>query len=128
MALRDNRYPVTQIGVEDLMKELVKVARDEIITDGSEVRYYKEAKVDDRECIKIEVQARDDNFDSEFFLARVYIDRELMIPIHYEAYDWPAKVGGEPILLEQYTYRNIRINVGLTDADFRRQNPKYGFR
>lgn len=128
LALRDNRYPITQIGFKNLIEELVKVARDEIIRDGSEVRYYKNARVDDRECIKIEVQAREDNYESDFYLARVYIDRELMIPIHYEAFDWPETDDGDPILLEQYTYRDIRINVGLKDVDFQRENPKYGFR
>jgi hypothetical protein len=128
LALRDNRYPITQIGFENLIAQLVEVARDEIISDGSDVKYFKGAKVDGRECIGIEVQAREESEDSRFFLARVFIDRELQIPIHYEAFDWPEEEGGEPILLEQYTYRNVRINVGLTDNDFRRDNPRYGFR
>lgn len=128
LAMRDNRYPITQIGVKNLISELVEVARDEILSDGSDVRYYKNAIVDGRNCLKIEVQAREDNYDSDFFLARVYIDEQLQIPIHYESFDWPLKEGGQPILLEQYTYRDIRINVGLSDADFQRDNPKYGFR
>ena len=30
-------------------------------------------------------------------------------------------------LLEEYTYTNIKINVGLTDADFDTKNPNYKF-
>ena len=33
-----------------------------------------------------------------------------------------------PRLLEEYTYRQLKLNVGLTDADFQRWNPAYGFR
>ncbi len=128
LAMRDNRYPITQIGFDNLIAQLVDVAEDEIVSDGSEVKYFKGAKVDGRECIGMEVKTREDSEDSRFYIARVYIDQELRIPIHYEAFDWPEEEGGEPVLLEQYTYRDIRINVGLSENDFRRDNPKYGFR
>jgi hypothetical protein len=49
------------------------------------------------------------------------------VPIRYEAYDWPARQGGDPVLLEEYTYMNLQINQGFTDADFNVQNAKYNF-
>ena len=49
-------------------------------------------------------------------------------PIRYEAYDWPKVAGGPPELIEAYTYVNMRLNVGLTDADFDIHNPAYRFR
>ena len=45
-------------------------------------------------------------------------DDELQIPIRYESYDWPQKEGGQPVLLEEYTYTDLKVNVGLTDKDF----------
>ncbi len=35
--------------------------------------------------------------------------------------------GGQPQLLEEYTYLNVKLNVGLTDADFDDKNPEYNF-
>ncbi len=61
-----------------------------------------------------------------FHSASVFLDNETNIPIHYEAYDWPDQKDGQPVLLEQYTYRNIRLNVGFKDADFEPTNPNYG--
>jgi hypothetical protein len=60
-------------------------------------------------------------------LAQVFIDDELKLPVRYCAYLWPQTAGGEPELLEEYTYQNIKVNVGLTDADFDQANPKYSF-
>ena len=63
-----------------------------------------------------------------YHLARIYVDDELNLPIRYESFDWPAKAGGEPQLLEEYTYQNMKVNNGFTDTDFSVTNPKYGFR
>jgi hypothetical protein len=52
----------------------------------------------------------------------------LQIPVRYAAYNWPEQEGGQGVLIEEYTFRNIQLNVGLTDADFDFHNPHYGFR
>ena len=49
------------------------------------------------------------------------------MPIRYEAYDWPTSAGGPPQLIEEYTYINLQLNVGLQDEDFSQSNPKYDF-
>ena len=38
-------------------------------------------------------------------------------------YDW----SGKPQLLEEYTYLNLKLNNGFTDADFDVRNPNYQF-
>ncbi len=40
------------------------------------------------------------------------------------AEEWRAA----PELIEAYTYLNMKLNVGLTDADFDIHNPVYRFR
>ena len=63
-----------------------------------------------------------------FHLARIFVDDELNLPIRYESYDWPEKPGGPPELIEEYTYLNLKLNNGFTDADFDIRNPNYQFR
>jgi outer membrane lipoprotein-sorting protein len=63
----------------------------------------------------------------DFHLARVFLDDELKMPIRYEAYGWPESPGAKPPLLEEYTYMDIKVNVGLADTDFDPSNPKYRF-
>ena len=54
-------------------------------------------------------------------MAELYVDDELNVPVRLTGYDWPAAQGGQPVLLEFYTYTNIQINVELPDSDFNRR-------
>ena len=59
-----------------------------------------------------------------FHKAQVFIDNELRVPIRYAAYLWPENPGEQPPLEEEYTYLNLKLNNGFTDADFSRTNPE----
>lgn len=126
-AMRGQRYPITEIGIMNLVKELIERGERERQHGDCEVKFYQNAKIDSYDCTLIEVihPQRREPFD--FYRARIYIDRTLRVPVHYAAWSWPEKPGGEPILLEEYTYRNIKLNVGLTDKDFDPENPEYAF-
>jgi hypothetical protein len=132
LAMRENRYPITEFGVETLTKRLLERGNvDPTIADCTVV--YKEgATVCGRLCRYLEVRreapktGKNAELGMNVPLARVFTDIELDVPIRYVAYEWP--VGDEPPqILEEYTYQNLKINVGLTDLDFDKNNPKYGF-
>jgi hypothetical protein len=127
LAMRDNRYPITEFGFENLVKRFLE-RLDSALLEDCTIQRLEGSKVDGRPCRCIQVTKNHRTRDAEFYVARVYIDEELQIPIHYEAFDWPSSAGSGPRLLEQYTYRQIKFNVGFTDADFHRDNPAYGFR
>ena len=48
--------------------------------------------------------------------------------MRYEAYEWPRRPNGKPELIEEYTYLNLKLNNGFTDADFDTHNKDYHFR
>jgi outer membrane lipoprotein-sorting protein len=127
LAMQGNRYPVTEIGVENLAKRLVEVAEHDKQFGECEVNFYPNAKVNGRICTCVQVMHPVPRRNFRFHLARVFIDDELTIPIRYEAYDWPQEAGGQPVLLEEYTYMNVKINNGFTDADFDPKNTAYKF-
>ena len=58
---------------------------------------------------------------------RIFLDNETDFPLRYSAYSWPLEKGGPPRLIEEYTFLNFRMNVGLSDIDFDRENPDYDF-
>jgi outer membrane lipoprotein-sorting protein len=60
-------------------------------------------------------------------LIRVFIDDELQLPTRYEYYEWPRADGAAPVLMEEYTYLDVRLNPGFTDADFDPKNKHYAF-
>ncbi len=51
----------------------------------------------------------------------------LGLPIRFEAYDWPTRPLVEPELAEEYTYTDLKLNVGLKEVDFDVANAAYSF-
>jgi len=127
LAMQGNRYAVTEIGVENLAKRLVEVAQHDKQFGECEVNFYPNAKVNGRVCTCVQVVHPVPRRNFRFHLARVFIDDEYLIPVRYEAYDWPHEQGGQPVLMEEYTYMNVKTNNGFTDADFDPSNAAYKF-
>ena len=127
IAMMGQRYPITDIGIQKLVEELLVRGENDLKYDECEVNFYKGAKVDKYVCTLIEVihPVQRDHFS--FFRARIYIDETLGVPVRYAAWTWPTEPGGDPVLEEEYTYRNIKLNVGLTAADFDPDNAAYKY-
>jgi hypothetical protein len=123
-AMDGNRYAITEIGIKNLVNRLIEAAEDEIEhyprSEECQVTFFDQAKIADRECRAIEVSYPVRRKYRRFQTVRVFIDKELRVPIRYEAYDFPGMEGEAPKLLEQYTYLNLKLNIGLTDSDFLR--------
>lgn len=127
LAMRGQRYPITDMGVENLVIKLIEKGERDRKAGPCGVSFAKGAKVDNRDCIVLTVKHDERKPCYDFHTATIYIDTELNIPVCYAAYEWPDTPGGKPILLEEYTYSRIKTNVGLTDDDFNPKNPKYNF-
>jgi hypothetical protein len=128
MAMKGNKYPITQLGVKNLVRRLIEVGNQDMKYAECDVTYRKNAKVNDRVCTIIEVTHPVPRRNFIFHKALIYVDDELNLPIRYEAYTWPKTPGGRAELDEEYTYLNLKVNVGLTDADFEPANPNYHFK
>ena len=128
MAMRGNRYPIYEAGIENLVFRLIeKGNRDKEIGDY-EVKFYENTKINKRKCMLIQVTHPNKRPEFDFHICRVFIDTELNVPIRYAAYGWPEEEGGKPTLEEEYTYLNMNLNPGYTDADFDPENGKYSFK
>lgn len=127
LAMMGQRYPITDIGIQNLIEELIVRGTSDLKHDECEVTFYKGAKVDKYVCTLIEVLHPVQRDYFTFYRAHIYIDDELGVPVRYAAWSWPTEPGGEPVLEEEYTYRNIKLNVGLTDADFDPDNEAYSY-
>jgi hypothetical protein len=127
IAMRGNRYPITEMGVENLVMKLIEKGERDRKQGECEVKFYEDAKINKRPCLLIEVKHPVQREYFDFHIAQIYLDKELNVPVRYAAYTWPEAEGEKPLLLEEYTYVNIKLNVGLTDADFNDHNKDYGF-
>lgn len=145
VAMRGQRYPIHQIGLTNLIKQLIE--RGQTDRDNPDVQVTirrglsgeatpgSPAAIDLIEVTRQQPSGRADDFS----LARIYFDSERKIPFQYEAYGWPedseqAKIAldnrdsSQLPLLESYTYLNLQTNVGLTEQDFDPANPQYKYR
>lgn len=127
LAMMGQRYPITDIGIQNLIEELLVRGEHDLQYGECEVKFYKGAKVDKYVCTLIEVLHPIQRDHFTFHRAHIFIDDELGVPVRYAAWSWPTEPGGEPVLEEEYTYRNIKLNVGLTDADFDPDNEAYNY-
>jgi Protein of unknown function (DUF1571) len=132
-AMQENRYPITELGIENLTRRLLDRSRGESDLSVCKITYREGAKVNGRPCKLLEVRRPTPKsgdaakIGMNVHLVQVFIDTELNVPIRYGAYDWPDSPGDEPEVVEEYTYHDLKINVGLCDEDFSATNRKYGF-
>ncbi|OHB76798.1 MAG: hypothetical protein A2W31_12730 [Planctomycetes bacterium RBG_16_64_10] len=127
LAMRGQRYPITEVGIRNLAARLIEVGEQDTQYGECEVKWYKDTKVDNRKCTCIQVTHPVPRKEFRFHLAQVFIDDELKVPIRYASYQWPTTAGGPPLLDEEYTYLNIKTNNSFSDADFAERNPNYRF-
>jgi hypothetical protein len=126
-AMEGNKYPITDIGMENLLRKLITVAREDMKHGEVEVKTFTNTKINGRSCTCLQSVHPVKRPHFRFHIARVYVDDELQLPVRYESHDWPRAEGEKPALLEEYTYLNVKLNNGFTDRDFDRANPEYNF-
>ncbi len=127
LAMKGQRYPLTDIGIENLLIKLVERGERDKRNGDCLVSFNPGAKVSGRECTVIQVVHPQPAPHYDFHKAQIFIDTELSIPVRYAAYGWPKSANGDSEVIEEYTYQDLKINVGLTDEDFSVNNPNYNF-
>ena len=127
LAMKGNRYPISEAGMENLIVRLIEKASRDRAAGDCVVNYREGAKINGRSCSLIEVIHAEERAPYEFHKAQVFIDDELQLPVRYASYGWPTQPGGKPVLMEEYTYVDVELNVGLTDDDFDPKNSEYSF-
>jgi len=128
LAMSGNRYPMTELGLKRLTERLIEVGEHDSQLGECDVKVRAGAKINRRDCTCIEVVHPFPRREFLFHLAKIYVDSEHNLPTRYEAYEWPQEAGGAPVLTEEYTYTNLKLNNGFTDKDFDPNNPEYDFK
>lgn len=127
IAMRGQRYPVTDIGIENLLKKIIQTAERDRQYDECEMKIYRNAKVGKVSCTMVEVIHPVPRNHFDFHRAQVFFCDDLKVPIRYKSWSWPEAAGQEPPVQEEYNYLRLAVNVGLTDTDFDPENPKYRY-
>lgn len=133
LAMMGNKYPITDIGIEKLLEKLIERGLKDRALGDCTVTVTRDVQCEGRVCDRIEILHPEPTMERDgqtiafdFYRAVVDIDLEHEIPIHYAAYLWPSD-GAAPPLDEEYTYKDLRLNAELSDADFDPNNADYDY-
>ena len=127
LAMSGNRYPITDIGLENLLSLMAQRGNRDRKHGPCEVRLDPKLKFGERDCALLEINHPKKEGPYDFHLAKIYIDIERQILLGYEGFGWPTSSGGELPLIERFYYSDVELNVGLTDQDFNPDNPEYNY-
>jgi hypothetical protein len=126
-AMEENRHPITDAGIGKLIDTVDKRWSSELSSTETVMNFDPDMMIGPRKCLLIESIHPHRRPDYKFHKVRLFIDSELNLPIRFEGYDWPKEKDGAADLLEEYSYINLKVNVGLGDVDFDIANPQYCF-
>ncbi|MEM6473083.1 MAG: DUF1571 domain-containing protein [Planctomycetota bacterium] len=127
LAMRGQRYPMTEIGLENLLVKLIERGEQAKRLPDVSAEMRGGIKINNRPCTLLTVTQPTKRPELLFHKAKVYMDDELQVPIRYIAYDWPKSGKKDLDVIEEYNYLNLKVNVGLTDSDFDQYNSSYNF-
>jgi hypothetical protein len=123
----ENRHPLTDAGLRNLLRLLIKQWEVERQYGEISVQYYPDAQLGKLACRVIEVSHPTPRRQFRYHITRLYLDASSGLPVRVENYGWPQQAGAPPPLIEEYTYTQLQTNVGLTDRHFDRRCPDYKF-
>jgi hypothetical protein len=122
IAMKGSRHPITEVGLGHLVKIFGDNLRRGLRSGELGYRRGKEETVYGRRIQSVElIFPRDPQNGYYCYRSVISLDIEKRLPIHVQVFDW------EDRLIEDYGYENLRLNTGLTDADFDPRNLKYRF-
>lgn len=126
-AMNGNLHPITELGILNLTRRLAKEAEQQLHRNSFQVSY-SHCKLNDLECVRLEVLNNERFQEDMFQKAHIYVDIHRNIPIRYAAWGWDTEENGAPQLLEEYTYLDVQLNQNFQDIDFDVANPEYRYR
>lgn len=127
-ALKENRYPVTMIGMEKMLDTLIAEWEEAVKDTDTQVQFYPQAKLGEAECVAVEVTHPQQRESCKSHNHRVYFEKKTKFPIRCERYGFPTKTGEQAPLIEEYTYLDVKPEGSIADRDFDVSNEKYGFK
>jgi hypothetical protein len=129
-AMQGNRHPITEIGLAHMVEEAVRNVPVDQEKGYTDFEFKLDEMVEGKSCTCFIVKRKRSeptDHDPAFHSDWMYFDDALLLPIYYRRFEWPSKAGEEPVLVEEYTHQNLKLNNGFSDLDFDEKNPAYRY-
>lgn len=122
LIMKGSRHPVTDAGIENLVKLIRRNLEKGVSSREIDLREHGEEKVYGRTTKKVEIVFPKNRAKSYYcHRALINLDVETKLPVRVQIYDW------DDTLLESYGYEAVKLDAGLTEADFDPNNSEYRF-
>jgi hypothetical protein len=117
-AKKESRHSITEAGLPNTMNRMVSIVDSEgkKTTSRPTVTYLGEGSCSLKRVVRVRIEN-----SSYAPKTEIALDPATLLPVSITSYD------ADGSLLESYNYRDIKTNVGLTDADFSPENSNYKF-
>ena len=127
LAMNENRYPITEAGIENLLLVLRKQWTDELKYGETDVKYYRNARLGKMVCRRIVVSHPRPRRQFRFHKTILWIDDESGIAVRLQQFGFPVRSGARAPIVEDYAFTDFQTNVRISDRDFDENNPKYNY-
>lgn len=119
LAMQGSRHPITEAGLEHLIKLFVDNFRKGWMFGELEYGIGRGEMLYGRRTLTIEARFPKEPRNGYYCYRTIMnLDLEKKIPIRVQVFDWEDRLVGD------YGYENIMLNAGLTDADFKPRDLK----
>ena len=119
-ALKESLRPITLAGFRNTLDAMIKVTSEAKKAGDLHIFCINDDMYNGRPAYCI-VRMLPKTGAYPYFLLYVYVDKEWMVPVRIAAFDWDDN------LVSCYTFSDVKLNAPLTDTDFDRDNPDYGY-
>jgi hypothetical protein len=118
--MKNSRHSIMETGIGNMIAIISRTYEIDRQLPENQVKVtFADYAFQQKPCTRMEVTHS--VFNAQLYSHRcvVFFDKETKLPVRVEVFDWP-KANGNPNgeLLECYSYINLKLNVGLTDASF----------
>ena len=122
IAMRNNRHPITEVGFGFLIEGLRHNLQTALRNGELQIMKLCDESFQGRPAIVLEARANPRE-GHQYYASHMicHIDKELSLPVGVSFFDEREE------LFEKYSYVEVKINVGLTEKDFSRDNGEYRF-
>ncbi len=120
LAMQNNRHSLQHSGMEKIMSLIESNYKRAQEMGLDAIQYIKKDRLDGRDVWIVEGSFPE---NQGFYAHRITIcvDKTINLPVKISIFDWSEA------LIDEYVFRDLRINVVLNESDFHPGNPDYNF-
>lgn len=119
-AMRNNRHSILEAGIGKTIEVIVENYNRAKLKNEGKFEFVDKTVLYEREVLMFNAKfPKDKNYYGR--KVNVYFDTKNFLPIKIEVYGWNNE------FLEEYIYKQLKLNIGLSEIDFDVNNPEYGY-